>query len=174
MFDKLRRARADLATMNQLLPDAERRAREDGLELPGAEHLLLASLDLDDIAAGVLRGFSVDGADLRAAVAGQHDEALRTIGLLADDNAIEAALPPGGQPRGPYRSQGSLQRAFQHAVELAKRDGSSVNSGHVLLAVTEAEHGTVARALGHLGVDPDLLREQTRRALETAPSGAGG
>ena len=37
--------------------------------------------------------------------------------------------------------------------------------GHVLLAVTEAEHGTVARALGHLGVDLALLTAATEEAL---------
>ena len=48
MFDKLRRARADLTTMNALFPAAERIARDDGIDQPGAEHLLLAAIDLDD------------------------------------------------------------------------------------------------------------------------------
>ncbi len=123
MFNKLRRARADLATMNALFPAAERIARDDGVEQPGAEHLLLAALDLDDIATSALSAVDVDRAELRAAIAVQHEEALRAIGVVADDNAITAALPPGGRPRGPYRSQGSMQTAFQRAVELARRDG---------------------------------------------------
>lgn len=48
MFDKLRRARSDLAMMNALLPIAEQLARRDSIDEPGAEHLLLAALGLDD------------------------------------------------------------------------------------------------------------------------------
>ena len=62
MFDKLRRARADLTTMNALFPAAERIAHGDGIDQPGAEHLLLAALDLDDGA----RPNSVRGAASRA------------------------------------------------------------------------------------------------------------
>lgn len=166
MFGKLRRARADVATMNALFPAAERIARDDGIDEPGAEHLLLAALDLDDgIAKNALGAFQVDPAELRAAIVGQHDEALRSIGVIADDNAITAALPANGRPRGPYRAQGSLQTAFQRAVALAKHDKVDLHSGHLLLAVTESEHGTVARALQHLGADRDLLRDHTRRLL---------
>lgn len=171
MFNKLRRARADLATMNDLLPAAERIARDDGIEQPGVEHLLLASLDLDDdIAINALSIFGVKAADIRAAIAGQHEEALRAVGVIADDNAIAAALPAAGEPSGPYRSQGSLQTAFQQAVALAKHDKAALNSGYILLAVTDAEHGTVVRVLQHLGVDATVLRDHTRQLLAGEPS----
>lgn len=166
MLNKLRRARADLATMNSLFPAAERIARDDGIEQPGAEHLLLAAIDLDDdIARKALGAFDVDATELRAALVAQHDEALRGIGVVADDNAITATLPSGGRPSGPYRSHGSLQTAFQQAVELAKRDKAALNSGHIVLAATDAEHGTVARSLQHLGIEPTLLRDRTRALL---------
>lgn len=165
MFNRLRRARIDLATMNALFPLAERIARDDGVEQPGAEHLLLAALDLDDIASSALSAFDADRAELRAAIVVQHDEALRAIGVVADDNAITAALPDGGRPRGLYRSQGSMQTAFQRAVELAKRDKAPLNSGHLLLAVTDSEHGTVDRALHQLGIDPASLRDRVHQLL---------
>jgi len=171
MFTRLRRARADLATMHALFPAAERIANEDGIERPGAEHLLVASLDLDEIASMVLHSFDVDRAALRAAIVAQHDEALRAIGVIADDNAIAAALPPTGRPGGPYRSQGSLQTAFRRAVDLAKADGTALNSGHLLLAVTDAEHGTVGRVLDHLAIDPMLLRDRTSQLLGESSAG---
>jgi hypothetical protein len=90
--------------------------------------------------------------------------------VIADDNAITAALPKSGPPGGPYQSQGSLQTAFQHAVELAKRNKAPLNSGYILLAVTDAEHGTVVRAFQHLGIDPTPLRERTRWLLDRLPS----
>ena len=99
------------------------------------------------------------------AIVGQHEEALSSIGVIADDNAIAAALPASGQPSGPYRAQGSQQVAFQQAVSLAKHDNASLNSGYLLLAITEAEHGTVARALQQLGADRILLRDHARRIL---------
>lgn len=171
MFNKLRRARADLTTMNALFPAAERIARDDGIEQPGAEHLLLAALDLDDdIANNALTAVDVDPAEIRAAIVVQHDDALRAVGVIVDDNAITAALPASGQQRGPYRSQGSLQTAFQLAVELAKRDTAAVNSGYILLAVIDAEHGTVVRAFQHLGIDPTTLRERTRVLIARTPS----
>lgn len=83
--------------------------------------------------------------------------------MIADDNAIDAALPAPAQPTGLYRAQGSLQAAFQRAVGLARSDKSPLHSGHILLAVTDAERGTVARSLEHLGVDRTHLREQALR-----------
>ncbi len=166
MFDKLRRARADLTTMNTLFPAAERIAQDDGIERLGAEHLLLGSLDLnDDIAMSVLSTFDVNGAELRAAIGAQHDEALSSIGVIAADDSIAAALPAAGQMGGPYRSKGSLQTAFQRAVALATLDKAALNSGYILLAVTEAGHGTVVRTLRHLGISPTVLHDRTRQLL---------
>ena len=164
MFDKMRRARRDLATMQALFPRAEQIARDDEIDQPGAEHLLLAALDLDDgIARSALGMLDIDAAALRAAITGQHAEALRSVGVVADDNAIAAALPATADPKGPYRAQGSLQTAFQRAVELASGDKSPLHSGHLLLAITEVGAGTVARALEHLGVDRVLLRDHALR-----------
>lgn len=166
MLKKLRRARADLTTMNVLLPAAERIAHDDGVEQPAAEHLVLAALDLDDgIARRALESSGVDGAALRRAVSEQHDEAVRAVGVIADDNAIAATLPAARAATGLYRSQGSLQTAFQRAVDLARDDGRPLMSGHVLLAALASEHGTVARSLDHLGVDRDALRERTHQLL---------
>lgn len=159
MFDKLRRGRADLATMNALFPAAERAAHADGLDEPGAEHLLLAALDLGDgIAKATLASFGVDAPALGAAIAGQHDEALRAVGVIADDGALATAVPAHGESRGPYRSQGSLQVAFQRAVSLAREAAAPLDSGHVLLAVAEPDRGTLARAFERLGVDRMVLR----------------
>lgn len=168
MFDTMRRARADVATMNAVLPAAERMARDEGIDEPGAEHLLLAAVDLDDgIARRALGEFGVDAAGLRAAVAAQHEDALRSIGVIADEQALAAALPSGGGPTGPLRSRGSLQTAFQASVALAKHDRLPISSGHVLLAVTDTDHSTVARALDRAGIDRAALRERTRALVRS-------
>ena len=166
MFTTLRNAKADIVLMKTLLPAAEQIARSEGVETPGAEHLLLASLDLDDaIAKDALLSFKVDQPALRAAINKQHQQALDSIGIVADEDAITSTLPLPGQPSGPYRSQGSLQGAFNLAVELAKSDKAAVNSGYLLLAIIEPSRGTVTRTLEQLSVDPSRLAEQTRRLL---------
>lgn len=78
----------DLRTMRRLFLGAEAHARAEGRDLPGAEHLLLAALDLPD-----------DSARVVLAQAG-----------------IDAPAPT---PRGPFRSQGSLQTAFRRAKDAA-------------------------------------------------------
>jgi ATP-dependent Clp protease ATP-binding subunit ClpA len=163
MLKALRRARADLTTMHRLFPEAERLARSDGTDRPGAEHLVLAALDLDDTALAALWELGIDRDRLRQAVIDQHDEALRAIGITADENAIDAASPPPGRPTGVYRSAPSLQQTFQRAVKLAKADKVPLQSVHVLLAATEHEHGTLRRAFAHLGTDGETIREVAHR-----------
>ncbi|MBJ7457247.1 MAG: peptidase, partial [Thermoleophilia bacterium] len=71
-----------IQTLSALLRSAEADALATGEELPGAEHLLLAALDLEDGTAR--RAFTAVGADaagLRDAIAGQHADALRAIGI---------------------------------------------------------------------------------------------
>ena len=167
MFSKLRRARADLGTMNRLLPRAEQIAHSAAAERPGAEHLLLAALEFDDTQAqDVLGELGVTAHELQAAIAQQHTDALASIGITADDAAIDAALPaPRSAPK-VYLAEGSLQDTFQRAVELAKRDKSTLRSGHILLATCDTEHGTLARALQQLGVDRHQLQSVTRRRLD--------
>ena len=144
--------------MNKLLPEAERIARHDGVERPGAEHLLLASLDLDGTALAALKELDIDRGQLHQAVVDQHDEALRAIGIEADENAIDASLPLPERAAGVYRSGPSLQQTFQRAVKLAKADKVPLQSIHVLLAATELEHGTLRRAFDHLGVEIECVR----------------
>lgn len=163
MLKALRRARADLNTMNQLFPEAERIARSDGTERPGAEHLLLAALDLDDTALAVLRELGIDRDRLQQAVIDQHDQALLAIGIASDENAIDAALPHPGSQTGVYRSGPSLQQSFQRAVKLAKADKGPLQSVHILIASTESEHGTLRRAFEHLGTDCETVRAVAER-----------
>lgn len=161
MFSGFRRARADLATMNILLPAAERIAAADGVAEPGAEHLLLAAVDLPDgVAAAALAAVGVDRTRLHRAIRAQHAAALRSVGVIADDAVLDARLPPPTTPTGPYRSQGSLQEAFQRASGLAKRAKVPLTGGHVLLAVLDADQGVTARAFAALGVDVNAVRRQ--------------
>jgi ATP-dependent Clp protease ATP-binding subunit ClpA len=170
MFRQLRRARADVATMHRLLPAAERLAQRDGVDVPGPEHLVLAAFDLDDgTARHALADVGIDGARLHAAVVAQHADALRTVGVVADEDAIAARLPgPPERPTGVHRSTATAQAVFRRAVDVARADRSPLRSGHVLLAATEIEHGTLPRALDHLAIDRTVLAAAARRHLAAA------
>lgn len=88
-----------------------------------------------------------------------------TVLPAAERLAHEDGIPEPGDASGPLRTQGALQVAFARAVSLAKADGLPVSSGHLLLAVIEPDHGTVARALTRLGIDRASLTRETRSLL---------
>lgn len=166
MLSRLKKARIDLATMHRLLPEAERIAQEQGDEYPSAEHLVAAALSLDDgIAAATLAAHGVDREGWLEAVRQQHHDALGSIGLHIGAAIPDQPLPAPESATGPLRSQRSFQDAFQRAVSLAKQERTPLTSAHVLLAAIQADHGTVARTLARLGLDPTALAAELRTHL---------
>lgn len=160
------RTRADIATMNVLLPAAERLAHEQGEREPAAEHLLLAALDLPD--GGARRAFAavgIDADELGGAVAAVHAEALSSVGVVVDAAALEAALPGATEPRGAYRSSPGAQQLFQRATALSKALKQPLTSTDVLLAATELEQGPLPRAFDRLGVTREQLAAAARDEL---------
>lgn len=166
---KLSRPIRDVGTIKRLLTGAEAEAHAQGESLAGAEHLLLAALELPDGTAR--RAFERVGAapdDLRSAIATQHAEALRAIGIEpVSDELLDAELGTGAPAgTGPLRTGASAQTAFRAAVDLAKADGPSPLLGaHVVAAVAQIEHGTAARTLSGMGIDRDALATAAREEL---------
>lgn len=156
----LRTARADMRLIADLLTTAEAEARALGDPEPAAEHLLLAALLVDDTSARDALG--IDAVAVRAAIVVVHADSLTAIGVTAPE--LDAALPPA---RGVYRSEVSTQEVFQRARKLARRSPSGLRSAHVLLAVAEREHGTVARVFARLGLQRASVAEAAERALAT-------
>ncbi len=163
----LHTALADTRLIAALLTAAEAEARALGDAEPGAEHLLLASLLVDDssgrdaltraAAASSPAGAAADRAALdatavRTAIGAVHAASLTSVGVVAPE--LDSALPPA---RGVYRSEVSAQEVFQRARVLARRSPSGLRSAHIVLAAAEREHGTVARVLEHLSVDRAAL-----------------
>jgi ATP-dependent Clp protease ATP-binding subunit ClpA len=157
---------SDMRTISTLLEGAEAEAGRAGESMPGAEHLLLAALDLPDDGTA-RRAFERLGADpgaLRQAIEEQHAEALRAVGIDSDAGAEDAVsvAPP---KTGVYRSSGSAQGAFQAAGKLARETRSQFVGAHVLLAITGMEHGTAIRAVRSLGIDVDALAAAAREEV---------
>lgn len=150
----------DMRTIRAMLEGSEAAAREMGEETPGAEHLLLAAMDLPDgAAARILGTHGVDRARLRTAIVEQHATALAAAGLDPDAASRLSDGPPIEPPHGAgvYRSQPSAQEAFQAAGHLARSSKERLSSAHVVAAVAAMEHGAAARALTRLGVDRSSL-----------------
>ncbi|MGE0029407.1 MAG: Clp protease N-terminal domain-containing protein [Thermoleophilia bacterium] len=152
----------EIRTINELLAGADAAARRMGDVAPGSEHLLLAALEMDDGTAR--RAFARAGADpdgFEAAVAAQHEAALRAIGV--EPPALDPADVDAGPPKGVFTSTPAAQRAFQEAVKLSKQvKPSRLLGAHVVVAVAEEEQGTAARTLRGMGVDAAALAGAAR------------
>jgi ATP-dependent Clp protease ATP-binding subunit ClpA len=160
----LRDAMADVRTIDELLTSAERHALALGDDVPGAEHLLLAAVGLDeDSARRTLVTFGVDLGALRAAVVAVHAEGLRAIGMT-DECGVAVPVRASGKL---FRSTSTAQKVFQRAVELSKKTSPRVlRGGHVVLAICELRAGTVVRALDILGIDRREFAAAAGRCLE--------
>ena len=153
MLKRFRQAKADVLTMRRLFPEAERLARADGRAQPACDDLVVAALALPDgTARAALDDVGVDPDALRSAIAGARGES--------------DAQPLVDEPRGPLRSDPSMQLTFHRAVALAKAAKRPVASADVLRAALDADDPTVARAFVALGVTRDHLLDALGRATD--------
>lgn len=124
---------------------------------PGAEHLLLAAIDLDDGQAR--RAFERTGADpdqFAMAIVTQHEAALAAAGIEVAPSQ-PTRLPT--HDKTPMSLGQSGRTAFQRATKLVKEHRPAAFGGaHIVAAVAEQEHGTAARALAVMGIDRAALR----------------
>jgi ATP-dependent Clp protease ATP-binding subunit ClpA len=167
MFRMLKARAAAVKAIAGLLTQAEEIARRRGAELPAAEHLVLAALQLPDgTAARALERLGSSAAAFGAALDAQEAEALDRIGVHADDDRIRSELPPPGEPRGLYRSEPSAQELFQAAGDDARRERDSFVGAHVLRAAAALDHGPTARALRRMGIERTELQQAASAEIE--------
>ncbi len=169
MFGRRKRSRIqDLRTMNQLFPSADAAAAADGKREAGAEHLLIAALDLDTGSAR--RCFERVGADpdqFRESVRAQHAAAVRAVGMRPiDDDILDQYLPPPTADTGPHRGSASGHELFRKVVALVRKERSQLYGAYFVLVAAETEHGTTARALRHMHLDPTALAAAARHEIQ--------
>jgi ATP-dependent Clp protease ATP-binding subunit ClpA len=159
MFQRFRQRLRDMGTIKSLCEGAERHARGSGQPQPGAEHFLLASLDLPEGSAR--RAFAqvhADADQFRVAVARQYQQALRSAGVGEATWCTEDDALPEPQRPSLYRAQPSGQAVMQRLAEWRKTDSAGpLRGAHVVLVVATIEHGVAARSLRAMGVDPQAL-----------------
>lgn len=161
MLAALRQRRRDMATVARLLKAAECAAHEDGEAHPGAEHAVIAALDLpgDGTARAAFARVGADADGFADAVRAQHDAALRAVGVNADLDAMDGGLlpVPEARRRGPFHGAPSLQPLMRETAAAVRRDRTPLTGAHIVRAAARPGHGTVARTLVHMGIDPDHL-----------------
>jgi len=167
MFRQLKHRFLSMRTLSQLCTQAEVHARASGQAAPGAEHFLLAAIDLPDGSAR--RAFESIGADpaaVRSAIEQQYRNALQGLGL---DNA---ALPQAAalEPHAPglYRAQPSGQELVQALARTRKDQGGPLLGAHVVLAVTAMSQGVAARTLRAMGIDAAQLEAAAQAQVPSA------
>lgn len=160
----LPRVLREARTVRALLEGAERHAHLAGESLPGAEHLLLAALDLPDGTARLaFQRAGADPAALAAAIERQHLEALASIGVVAPGDLPAEPVPT---PGGPFRATPTAQAAFRRAYDLsAAPSPRRLLGAHVVVAVAESGEGTAVRSLRAVGVEPHVLASAARDVL---------
>ncbi len=160
MFRQLQQRFQSMRTLSQLCTDAEAHARARGQAEPGAEHFLLAAIDLPDGSAR--RAFESVGADpaaLRAAIEQQYRDALKGVGLDAALPQAPALPSPGP---GLYRAQPSGQELVQALARARKDQGGPLLGAHVVVAVAAMPQGVAARTLRAMGIDAGQLAAAAR------------
>lgn len=146
LFAGLRRRFNDARTLALLCKAAEREARAAGQTEPGAEHFLLAALELPDGSARcAFERLGVTPAQLRGAIERQYAAALGG----AD---FEAGAPLADDGTGAYRAAASGQELVQALARRPDREGG-LRGSDVLRAIAAMRHGVAARTLRALDLD---------------------
>ena len=145
----------DAKTISQLCQGAEKHANLNGEEKPGAEHFLLAALDLPDgRAKNIFTGLGISADDINAAIKAQHIDALHEIGIDASVIALDMANDGEIVPKlALYDTQPSGQVVMQKLYQRNKSSGAPLISAHVVDVISSMEQGIAARAIKVLNID---------------------
>ncbi len=167
MFDAIKKRFRDMGTIKALCEGAERHANLAGQKAAGAEHFVLAALDLPDGSARrVFERLRADPDGYRAAIAQQYENALRSVGIALPEGGAgfgDAAAPASSPTI--YSGQPSAQALMKHLAEQEK-NGAPLLGAHVILAATDSQYGVAVRALQAMGVAPSTLAEAAQAELE--------
>ena len=156
MLKKLTQTFRDMGTIKTLCEAAERIANAEQQAAPGAEHFVLAALELPDgSAARVFSKLGISAGAFREAMRDVHRAALMAAGVNAEDVAAsERDVPPLPRPSGLYNVAPSGEAVLKGLAALRKRGVTGPLIGaHVLEVVSAMQHGPSAHAFARLGRD---------------------
>lgn len=156
MLKKLTQTFKDMGTIKTLCEAAERVANAAHQAAPGAEHFVLAALELPDgSAARVFARLGITAEAFREALRETHRAALKAAGVSTEQIASsEQDVPPLPRPDEIYNAAPSGEAVLKGLAALRKRGVSGPLVGaHVLEVVSTMQHRTTARAFALLDRD---------------------
>ena len=171
MLKKLTQTFKDMGTIKTLCEAAERIANAAHQAAPGAEHFVLAALELPDgSAARVFGKLGISAGAFREALREVPRAALKAAGVSAEQIASsEQDVPPLPRPDEIYNAAPSGEAVLKGLAALRKRGVSGPLLGvHVLEVVSAMQHGTTARALALLGRDAPTVMAAIRSEMKLA------
>jgi len=157
VFSNIKSKLHDMSTIRKLCETAESHALQDRQRQPGAEHFLLAALDLEDGTARLaFQAINADPDRLKLAIGHQYEAALLSVGITVApaDNGNDAA-PKRSEP-GAYQAAPSGQELMQTLA--GSRQHAPLLGAHIVAIVASMPHGVAARALRGMGIDATELR----------------
>lgn len=160
MFQRIRDHLQSMRTLQRLCTGAEDHARTRGSRAPGAEHFLLAALDLPDGSAR--RAFERLGADpaaVPAAIEQQYRDALQGLGI---DAPLPEAVPTTAARPNLYRAQPSGEELVQALAQSRKGQPGPLRGAHVVALVANMPQGVAARTLRAMQLDASQLAAAAR------------
>ncbi len=161
---------ADVRFMAELFPVADAHAARLGDGPAGAEHLLLAALDLPDgTGRAAFRAAGLDPDGFETALVSQHREALAALGepgLDTLDAQLDDAVAATGAPMS-GKSSPSGREMFRVVVDRLRAEHSQLTGAWFVLVASEQTAGTVARALDAMGADRTKLADAARAEIDT-------
>lgn len=170
MFRKLQQRFRDMKTIKQLCEQAEQHARDSGQKEAGAEHLVLAALDLPDgTASAAFARLGVNGRQYKEAIAQQAADALQGIGVQVDSSALPGTQPLAATATGMlYQAQASAQSLMRALAAQNKPADVALLGAHILLAACSAQYGVAIRAMRAMGVEPTRLATAAQAEIQAA------
>lgn len=177
ILKRLLARKSDMQALSKVLSKSLAIAQLEGAQYAGAQHLLLAALDMEDGTAR--RAFEQAGADpdaFAAAVDAQHSAAIPQLKMPAEpmiESVEDRALPAQPKPDATYDAAVRATHEFHNSKgnDGAKENGGVRGNGgafsgaYMVAGVASLEDGAAARALTAMGVDAHKL---TRAALDVA------
>ena len=149
----------DMKTISKLCVGAEEYANQYGEEKPGAEHFMLASLDLqDDSVRRIFEELGVNPDGMHQAIEIQHTEALASIGIVKEGIKLETIKPSLKL----YDTKPSGQTVMQKIYQNNKARKTRLIGAHVIEVISSMEYGIAIRALQTMGIDLVALKKAVK------------
>ncbi len=172
----------DIRTLHTLLMQAEQLANAQGVQLPGAEHLVQSALLLPDGTARqafVRAGVNPDA--YQQAINQQYEDALKNVGIeLPSGLSVSHPMQAIETSKGPYKAQSSantlIQKMFHEvlAPDRKVRPLVPLLGAHVLIAATLAQHSVAVRSMKVMTTDPSTIAQAAKtQVLEYCASHGG-